>query len=331
MARLGIDIGGTKIAAGVVDDAGRIVQRARRSTPTTNPADIDRTIADLYRELSPAADIRQVGLAAAGFVSSDRSTVLTAPNLPWRRYPLGEQVAALLPSGIDVVVENDANAAAWGEHPHGAGEPAGVSLMITVGTGIGGGIVSNGELQRGAFGAAAEVGHLTVVQDGRRCGCGKLGCWEAYGSGTALLDVANRELEGARADGRALRARRDADGGVLTGQHIADAASAGDPLASRLFAETAEWIGRGLASLTAILDPEVIVVGGGVADSEDLLIPGVRTAYASRVSGSEDRPAAQIVAASLGNDAGLIGAAALARTSRTGGLAASAGAGAGAI
>ncbi|MGC0239648.1 ROK family protein [Arthrobacter sp. SD76] len=195
MPNIGIDIGGTKIAAGVVDDDGRILARSRCETPISGPAEIDQAIADLYGELSTYGTIENVGLAAAGFVSSDRSTVLTAPNLPWQNYPLGERVAALLPQGCAVVVENDANAAAWAEHIYGPGPSGSVSLMVTIGTGIGGGVISGGALMRGAFGAAAEVGHLTMVQEGLPCGCGKLGCWEAYGSGTALVSNAQKALQ----------------------------------------------------------------------------------------------------------------------------------------
>ncbi|MGF6969382.1 glucokinase [Paraburkholderia sp. WC7.3g] len=319
MVNLGIDIGGTKIAAGVVDEQGRVLARSRRQTPTVNPTDIDLAIADLYHELSQSYPIKDIGVAAAGFVSSDRSTILTAPNLPWRDYPLGRRVAARLPVGCAVVVENDANAAAWGEHVFGLGRGGSVSLMVTIGTGIGGGIISNGDLQRGAFGAAAEVGHMTVVQDGLRCGCGNLGCWEAYGSGTALVAHAERALLDRPGQGAALRRIRAA-AGVLTGPDIAAAAAQGDPLSIELFHTLGDWIGRGLASLTALIDPDVIIVGGGVADSDELLMPSIRRAYSARLTGGQHRPHASIVAASLGNDAGLVGVASLAGMRRTGAI-----------
>lgn len=317
MVNLGIDIGGTKIAAGVVDDAGRVLVRSRRETPTGDPTHIDLVVADLYHELSRSHRIRHVGLAAAGFVSSDRSTIFTAPNLPWQGYPLGRRVAALLPKDCAVVVENDANAAAWGEHVFGLHQRGAVSVTVTIGTGIGGGIISDGKLLRGAFGAAAEVGHFTVVQDGLPCGCGNLGCWEAYGSGTALVAHAERALLERPEHGAKLRRLRAA-AGVLTGPHIAQAAALGDALSIELFHTLGDWIGRGLASLAALIDPDVIIVGGGVAESGELLLPSIRRTYFAKLTGGKQRPHASIVGASLGNDAGLIGVASLAGMHRAG-------------
>ena len=312
MIKLGIDIGGTKMAAGVVDDDGRILARARRATPTSDPAAIDQAIADLYLELSSYGTIQHVGLAAAGFVSSDRSTVLTAPNLPWHNYPLAERVAALLPAGCVVVVENDANAAAWGEHLYGPVGGTSTSLMITLGTGIGGGIVSGGSLMRGAFGAAGEVGHFTVVQDGLSCGCGNLGCWEAYASGTALVENARRAIRARPEEATALLRFTEGKDHSLTGRNIADAALSGDPLCLELFDTLGDWIGRGLASIASILDPEVIIIGGGVAESKGLFLQRIGDVFQSHLSSRDQRPQAQIFAASLGNDAGLVGVAALA-------------------
>lgn len=300
------------MAAGVVDNDGRILAKATRATPTSDPAAIDQAIADLYLELSSHGTIQHVGLAAAGFISSDRSTVLTAPNLPWQDYPLAERVAALLPAGCVVVVENDANAAAWGEHVYGPVGGTSMSLMITLGTGIGGGIVSGGSLMRGAFGAAGEVGHFTVVQDGLSCGCGNLGCWEAYASGTALVENARRAIRARPDEATALLRFTEGGDHSLTGRNIADAALSGDPLSLELFDTLGDWIGRGLASLASILDPEVIIIGGGVAESKGLFLQRIGDVFQSHLSGRNQRPKAQLFAASLGNDAGLVGVAALA-------------------
>ena len=185
---IGVDIGGTKVAAGVVDDDGRILARLRRDTPAHDPAKTEDVIADCIGELSAEHEIEAAGLGAAGFVDAARSTVLFAPNLAWRNEPL--RAAVEQRTGLPVVVENDANAAAWGETRFGAGHGQPHTVTLTVGTGLGGGVVLGGELVRGAFGAAAEVGHVNLVPDGRPCGCGLRGCWEQYASGRALVHEA---------------------------------------------------------------------------------------------------------------------------------------------
>jgi glucokinase len=188
---IGVDVGGTKVAAGVVDEDGRVIADLRRPTPSTDAGAVEQTIADLVHELRRTHDVVAVGIGAAGFIDADRSTVLFAPNLAWRDEPLRDEVAKLV--GLPVVVENDANAAAWGEYRFGAGRGQTTLVCVTVGTGIGGGIVLGGSLFRGTFGIGGEFGHLQVVLDGRRCGCGQTGCWEQYCSGRALLHEA-REI-----------------------------------------------------------------------------------------------------------------------------------------
>ena len=182
---VGIDVGGTKIAGGVVDEKGNILATARRESPATDTDAIEQDIEDLVIGLRADHQVTAVGVGAAGFVDARRSIVLFAPNLAWRDEPLRSDLENRL--GLPVVIENDANAAAWGEFTYGAAEDVQDSLLVTVGTGVGGGIVLNGELYRGAFGVAAEIGHMRVVPGGRLCGCGNRGCWEQYASGTALV------------------------------------------------------------------------------------------------------------------------------------------------
>ena len=170
---VGIDVGGTKIAGGVVDERGTVLETARRESPATDTDAIGQSIEELVGELRSTHDITAVGVGAAGFVDSRRSTVMFAPNLAWRDEPLRSHLEKRI--GLPVVIENDANAAAWGEFTFGAGEDVSDSLLVTVGTGVGGGIVLNGELHRGAFGVAAEIGHMRVVPGGRICGCGNRG------------------------------------------------------------------------------------------------------------------------------------------------------------
>jgi glucokinase len=308
---VGVDVGGTKIAGAVVDERGRILATARRESPATDTDAIGRSVADLVAELRSAHDITAVGVGAAGFVDSSRSVVMFAPNLAWRDEPLRTDLEKRI--GVPVVIENDANAAAWGEFTFGAGEDATDSLLITVGTGVGGGIVLNGELHRGAFGVAAEIGHLRVVPDGRLCGCGNHGCWEQYASGTALVRDTREQAARGSLIARSLLDRAGGDVRAITGPLITEAAREGDPFAVEQLAALGKWLGEGIATLTAVLDPAVVVIGGGVSEAGDLLLDPVRSHFKANLTGRNYRPELEIRAAVLGNRAGMIGAADLAR------------------
>ena len=307
---VGIDIGGTKIAGGVVDERGTILATARRESPATDTDAIERNVEDLVAELWAGHEVVAVGVGAAGFVDSKRSTVMFAPNLAWRDEPLRSDLEKRI--DLPVVIENDANAAAWGEFTFGAGEDVEDTLLVTVGTGVGGGIVLNGQLHRGAFGVAAEIGHMRVVPDGRICGCGNRGCWEQYASGTALVRE-TREL--AREGSLIARSLVDRAGGVdrIDGPLITEAARAGDYFAQEQLASLGKWLGEGIASLTAVLDPAVVVIGGGVSEAGDLLLDPVRAHFKANLTGRHYRPELEVRAALLGNKAGMIGAADLAR------------------
>jgi glucokinase len=317
---IGIDVGGTKIAGGLVDPDGTVVGSARRESPATDSTAIVDSIGDLVEELRDRADqqgdeIAGVGVAAAGFVDRDRSTVLFAPNLAWRDEPLRAQLEKRL--GTSVVIENDANAAAWGEFRFGAGEDVDDLLLITVGTGIGGGIVVDGELLRGGFGIGAEVGHIRVVPDGRLCGCGNHGCWEQYGSGSALVRSTRQEAAAGSLLAAPLRDRAGGDPDRIDGPMISAAAAEGDPFAIGQLDELGEWLGAGVASLAAVLDPTVVVIGGGVSEAGDLLLRPLRESFGRLLTGRGHRPTAEIRQAALGNRAGLLGAADLARVPAT--------------
>jgi len=310
---IGIDVGGTKIAAGVVTAAGEERAHARHESPAANAGAIVTAIGELVAKLRTEADgeIVGVGVAAAGFVDKDRSNVLFAPNLAWRDEPLRDHLEQRL--GLPVVVENDANAAAWGEYRFGAAADVDDLLLVTVGTGIGGGVVIDGSLMRGGFGIGAEVGHMRVVPDGRLCGCGNHGCWEPYGSGNALVKGAREDVAGGSLLAQPLLERAGGDPARIDGPMISALAAEGDPFSIEAFNELGEWLGAGLASLAAILDPTVIVVGGGVSEAGDLLLEPIRTSFGRLLTGRAYRPVAQIRQASLGNRAGLLGAADLAR------------------
>jgi glucokinase len=308
---IGVDVGGTKVAAGVVDDDSHIVEKVKRYTPAGSPGDTIEVVADAVSELLARYEVTAVGIGAAGFVDQTRSTVLFAPNLAWRDEPVKKQVEHRI--GRPVVVENDANAAAWAEVKLGAARGQLHVMLITVGTGIGAGIVLDGKLYRGRWGSAGEPGHYRVVPEGRLCGCGNRGCWEQYASGSAL--VAEARDFARRSPGAAVRLLRLGGGTPegIDGPAVTTAAREGDFAALRCFDIVGTWLGAGLADLAAILDPGCFVIGGGVSEAGSLLLAPARAAYERGLTGHSYREFADIRLAQLGPDAGLIGAADLAR------------------
>ena len=313
-ATIGLDIGGTKISGGVIDAKGVILAKGRRDTPAHDPAAIAQEAADLIQELSLEHTIDAVGVACAGFVDRSGSTVLFAPNLAWRDEPLRARLESVL--DLPVIIENDANAAAWGEFRFGAAAEANDMVLVTVGTGIGGGVVANGVLLRGAFGIAAELGHMRVVPNGIRCGCGNRGCWEQYASGTALVREAQELVVSGSPHAARLSELCAGDPSALTGPDVTRAAAEGDPAAIELLADIGAWIGEGVASVVAILDPDLVVLGGGVSEAGGLLLDPALAAFRRQLTGRGHRPEARFALASMGNDAGMIGAADLAARTR---------------
>jgi glucokinase len=307
---IGVDIGGTKIAAGLVATDGRIVRADSEPTPD-DATGIAAVVAALVKRLLEGDDeVGGIGIGAAGFVDVDRATVTFAPNIDWIDEPLAEAVGKLV--DLPVVVENDANAAAWGEYRFGAGEDTDELLFVTVGTGVGGGIVHRGMVVRGGFGAAAEIGHLRVVPDGRLCGCGQHGCLEQYASGRALVRDAHSRAESGDPQAEPLLAVAG-DVEAITGQMVTGLAQQGDPMCVDLLHDVGQWLGEGLATLAAVLDPSVIAIGGGVSDAGNLLLDPVRHAFEEHLPAREHRKIADLRLAALGNEAGIIGAADLAR------------------
>jgi glucokinase len=312
---IGIDIGGTKIAAGVVDEDGRVLARRLAETPGSDPSAVLDTIADVVEQLRSEHDVVALGIGAAGFVDVSGSIVLFAPHLAWRNEPLCDSVAALI--DLPVVVENDANATGWAEWRFGAVQDEPYVIVVTLGTGIGGAIVLGGEPFRGQHGIAGEFGHMQVVPGGLPCDCGNRGCWEQYASGRVLTRRGRAAAEAGTPLGRRLL---EAAGGVaddIHGTDVTAAARDGDEEAAAWIAEVGEWLGMGVANLVAALDPGVVVIGGGLSDAGDLLLEPAREALLRHVTGHDHRSFARIVAAGLGPEAGLIGAADLARAQMT--------------
>lgn len=301
---IGVDIGGTKVLAAVVDEAGRVVDTATTATPGKGSGIDDATaqevedalvgvITDLTREHGRCT----VGVAAAGFVDAVGEKVRFAPHLPWRDEPLSARLTDRLGHRVvgEVHVDNDANAALWAEVRFGAAAHAEHVVMITLGTGIGGALLLGGALHRGLNGMAGELGHMQVVPEGRLCECGGRGCWEQYCSGRAL--------------GRAAAAA----GSGLSGPQLTEAAQSGDPAAVAAYDEVGRWLGVGAANVAAAVDPELIVVGGGVSAAGELLLDPARRALAESLVGTGHRVLPELVGARLGPLAGVVGVADLAR------------------
>ncbi|HEX2362501.1 MAG TPA: ROK family glucokinase [Jiangellaceae bacterium] len=308
---IGIDVGGTKIAGGLVDESGAIVARTRRDTPSTDPAAIVHDIVAVVTELRAGQVVDGVGVGSAGFVDAGRSTVLFAPNLAWRDVPVRDQVSDA--TGLRVVVENDANAAAWGEFRFGAAEDVDDMVCVTIGTGVGGGVVVDGRLYRGAHGIGAELGHVRMVPGGHLCGCGNHGCVEQYASGRALVREARALADSGSVFASRLLEMAGGDPAAITGPMVTLAAQEGDEPSRELITDLGRWLGEALAMFAAILDPAVFVIGGGVSEAGELLVQPAVTAYHRNLTGRGHRPEAEIRIATLGNDAGIVGAADLAR------------------
>ena len=311
MHAIGIDIGGTKIAGAIVDQLGNIVVSDRVPTPAGDSTLLEDAVVQMIESLRARADeeIVAIGVAAAGFVDAAQSTVYYAPNIDWRNEPFREKLEARV--GTAVVVDNDANAAGWAEFRFGAGRLVSDMVMLTIGTGVGGAIVAGDRLFRGGFGAGAELGHLRVVPDGLACGCGQRGCIEQYGSGRALLRMAN-EIADAGGIGQGL-ARVRAERGELDGGLVGDLIQAGDAGATAALRQLGHWLGQAAASLSAVLDPQRFVFGGGVAVAGELLLEPIRAAYLDHLPARGYHPEPDFVIAELVNDAGVVGAADLAR------------------
>lgn len=309
---IGIDVGGTKVLGGVVTGTGEILATARRDTPREGGRALTEAIANVATELIQQYSVDSIGVSAAGFISSDRQTMLATPNISnWNGVNLVTELTEILHKKI--VLENDANAAAWGEFKFGAGRGRSDLMMLTLGTGVGGGLILGSSVFRGAFGIGAELGHIRIVPEGQLCGCGIRGCLEQYASGSALLRHAREAIDASPLLARNLLERGDGTIEGLRGNHITEAARDGDPVAIAAFNTMATYLGAGIASLCAVIDPSCVVLGGGVIDAGELFLGPTRDAALRLIPFSGKHPYPEIVAAVLGNHAGLVGVADLSR------------------
>lgn len=310
---IGLDVGGTKVLGGIVDAQGTVLATVRKPSPVADAQATIAVMAQVVDELRAGTQdaIGGIGVGVAGHVDRSARHVLWAPNLRWRDVALADDLERL--TSLPVIADNDGNVAAWGEFVHGSGAGMSDVTAVTVGTGIGGGIISDGRLLRGGHGGAAEIGHITFVPEGLLCGCGRYGCWEQYGSGTALVRYAREQASADSAAAAQVLALGNGTVEGLEGVHVTQAALAGDDFARAVLAHQGRILGMGMADLASVLDPQAFIVSGGVSTAGDLLLDSAREALAAHITGGADRPLPQIRVASLGVDAGLIGAAALAR------------------
>jgi glucokinase len=300
----GVDLGGTNIKSAVVDEHGTVLRRLVVPTEANQgQAHVIDQIALAVNQVRDECDANVIALGAGapGPMNWQTGVVYSPPNLPgWKNVPLADEISKR--TGLPAFVDNDANVACWGEFYAGAGKEAHTLCCFTLGTGVGGGIVVDGALVRGIDGTAGELGHICVMRDGRACGCGARGCLEAYASVTGLVRTAREGLENGAAS-----SLKDL-GNDLTGAAISAAALDGDAFAKSVIRETGEWVGIGVASMINVLNPDMVVICGGMIEAGELLFDAIRET-AKRQAFDVPATRAKIVPASLGQDAGIIGAA----------------------
>ena len=307
---IGVDVGGTKVLAAAVSETGEILRTARRSTPgrRVSASLVEDALTEAVMEVAGGMPLDGVGIAAAGFVDAAGERVMFAPHLPWRDEEVRARLAARW--GTTVALDNDANCAARAEHAHGAARDARDAVIVTLGTGIGGALVLDGRVHRGSNGMAGEFGHMQVVPDGQVCECGGTGCWEQYSSGNALVRYSRARIG---VQPTLLTAMCSGNPDLLVGAMVTAAAERGDPVANEAFHLVGDWLGVGLANLVAAFDPEILVVGGGVSAAGDRLLEPARIALTRSLVGVGHRDVPELRRAQLGPEAGVVGAANLAR------------------
>ena len=313
MYRIGVDLGGTNIAAGLVDENYKIVRK--KSVPTgadRAPELIVADMAKLCRTICEEAkvdlsEVVSVGIATPGIANHDTGVVEYANNLPFINFPIASMLSERF-ENKPVYIENDANAAALGEAVAGAAKGTRSSVMITLGTGVGGGIIIDGRVYSGFNYAGAELGHIVIEHDGRQCSCGRKGCWEAYSSATALIKMTNEKLEECRA-----RKRKTimADAPRISGRTAFDAMRAGDEAGKEVVEMYLSYLGTGMVNIVNIFQPEVISIGGGVSGEGQWLVDALLVKIRAEEYGHGVVPGTKVRIAQLGNDAGIVGAAVL--------------------
>lgn len=317
MYRIGIDLGGTNIAAGIVNEEFKII--AKDSVPTNANRPEEEIVADmamLCKKLCAdngisLSEIDSVGIASPGIVDDETGMIIYTNNLPFRHFPVIPRLKEAL--GVkEAHIENDANAAAWGEAIAGAAKGSKSSVMITLGTGVGGGIIDGGKVYKGFNSAAGELGHIVIQVDGRPCSCGRRGCWEAYSSATGLINTTKEKIAECEKNGReTLMTKLVADAGKVNGRIAFDGKRAGDAAACEVIDEYIKYLASGLATIINIFQPEVLSIGGGISNEGQYLLDLVTPRVLEQIYGTGLVETPSIRIATLRNDAGIIGAAVL--------------------
>ena len=308
---IGIDIGGTKVSAGVVDADGNIIASDRRPTPISGGLELIQTIIELIKSFQSRYEIAGIGISIAALISADQGTIVGAPNIAnLSKLNFVAEIKKFF--NLPVIAENDANSAMWAEYKYGNAKNFNPVMFFIIGTGMGGGLVIDGKLFKGANGIGAEFGHMIVQPNGIKCGCGAFGCIEQYASGSALMRYANEEMKLDSAQANELL-RFTTGTGEITGSVLTAAAKQGNKIALSAFNKQADWLGSACASYTLLLDPQAIVIGGGVVDAGELFLNLVRNSMEKYMPFAGTHLLPKIIAAKFGNDAGLIGAAELVR------------------
>ncbi len=317
MYRIGIDLGGTNIAAGIVNEKYEIVCKDSIPTGADRASEaIAEDMASLCHAVCgkagiSVADIASVGIAAPGIANHDDGVIEYSCNLPFRKFPICVFIKERFPAPL-VFVENDANAAAWGEAVAGAARGTRNSVMITLGTGVGGGIIIDNKVYSGFNYAGAELGHIVMVVDGQPCGCGRRGCWEAYSSATALIRMTTEKLQTCAAEGRpTLMDSMSTERGHVSGRTAFDAMRQGDQAAREVVEVYLKYLAQGLINIINIFQPEVLSIGGGISNEGDSLLETLVPMIRTEVYGQGIVPNTRICIAQLKNDAGIIGGAVL--------------------
>jgi glucokinase len=306
---IGIDIGGTKISAGVVDSSGNLIDSSKCSTPAEGGKELISSVVNLVKELNKKHEIKGIGISIAALISSDYGTIVGAPNIAnLSKLNFANEIKEEFK--LPIIIENDANSAMWAEFKFGSAKGLNPVMFFIIGTGVGGGLVIDGKLFKGANGIGAEFGHMCVVPNGLLCGCGAKGCIEQYASGGALIRYANEALLANPDKSEEVLSFGE---GKLSGTALTKAAKAGNELALAAFSKQADWLGLACASYSLMIDPQAIIIGGGVVDAGELFLAPVRAAMRKYMPFAESHVPPKIIAAKFGNDAGLIGAADLVR------------------
>ncbi len=318
MYYIGVDLGGTNIAIGIVNEEFEIVKKGSVPTKPERGADaIVEDMAALSRKLVEEMgitmdDIASAGVATPGTANNETGVVEYANNIPFLQFPLADKLSALL-DGKPVYIENDANAAAKAEAMAGVAKGEPYSVMITLGTGLGGGIIINGKVYSGFNFAGAELGHIVIEKNGRQCSCGRKGCWEAYSSATGLVNITKDRILEARAAGRATSMDEMIGGDLdkISARTAFTAMKAGDAVAAEVVDEYISYLATGIVNIINIFQPNVLSIGGGVCNEGEYLTKPLLEKVWSETYSREGTPQTKIMIAKLGNDAGIIGAAVL--------------------